>query len=560
MTLEELKTITSGKETLTIEFKSDVKRLPDSELVDSLAAMANSQGGMLFEGVEDSGEITGLCKAHLDVEGIVPLVENRTTPGLVVSVEKVDCGDGVYVGVVHVKKSKLLIATNDGKYLRRRLDANHKPEVVAIKPAEVQSWQSTLGTYDPSEMIFEGVSMEELDPLQRVRLRRMIEEYSEEKALLKLSDEDLDKALGLCAESDGALHPTLAGMLILGTEKLLRKHVPSHEAAFQVLKAGKVKVNEFRRKPLLEIFEEFKMMFGAQYSEDEMEIGLFRKGIPNFDKTAFREAFVNALVHRDYNMLGCIHVQFDDYGLRISSPGGFIEGVTVDNLLTAAPKSRNSCLADAIKRIGLAERTGRGVDRIFEGLLKYGRPAPDYSESNSTVVTVRMLEAKADTLFIRMLMNREDSGIDMPIDSLLVLSALRDGELTLTELADVLKKSESTTRGVLGVLLREGMVEQHVKGKVHVYYLGKAYHQEVGEEVAYTKMVGLSRERQLNMILEHIDLHKTISLTQVVDLCNVSRVVAKKMLRKLCENGNIALLCKGRWAKYGKRMEKPNGI
>ena len=46
---------------------------------------------------------------------------------------------------------------------------------------------------------------------------------------------------------------------------------------------------------------------------------------------------------------------------------------------------------ESFKRIGLAERTGRGVDRIFEGLLKYGRPAPDYSESNSAVVTVRML-------------------------------------------------------------------------------------------------------------------------------------------------------------------------
>ena len=64
MTLAELKTITSGKETLTIEFKSDVKRLPDGELVDALAAMANSQGGMLFEGVEDDGTITGLCKAY----------------------------------------------------------------------------------------------------------------------------------------------------------------------------------------------------------------------------------------------------------------------------------------------------------------------------------------------------------------------------------------------------------------------------------------------------------------------------------------------------------------
>lgn len=550
MTIEELKKIVEGGETLTVEFKSDVKRLPDGELVDALSAMANSQGGMLFEGVEDDGAITGLCKAHLDVEGIVPLVENRTTPGLVVSVEKVDCGGGLFVGVVHVKKSKLLIATNDGKYLRRRLDANLKPEVVAIKPAEVQSWQSTLGIYDPSEMIFEGVAMDELDPLQRVRLRRVIEEYSEEKTLLKLSDEELDKALGFCAESDGALHPTLTGILILGTEKLLRKHVPSHEAAFQVLKAGKVKVNEFRRKPLLEIFEEFKMMFGAQYSEDEMEIGLFRKGIPNYDKTAFREAFVNALVHRDYNVLGCVHVQFNDLGLMISSPGGFIEGVTADNLLYAAPKSRNSCLADAIKRIGLAERTGRGVDRIYEGLLKYGRPAPDYSESNSSVVTVRMLEAKADALFIRMLMNREDRGIDMPIDSLIVLSALRDGELTVLEIAKILKKSEQLTRGVLGVLIREEMIEQRVEGKVHVYFLGKAYHQEVGEKVAYTKAVGIDAIRHREMVKAFIRQHGSIKCGDAMKLCDLSRSGAYKMLVSMCVEGEIVKCGDGKATVY----------
>lgn len=539
MTVDELKRIIARGETLSVEFKSDKNRLSDSELTDALAAMANAQGGMLFEGVEDNGEVTGLHKTHLDVDGIVPLIENRTTPGLRVSVERIDCGNSVFVAVIHVRKSKLIIATNDGKYLRRRLDANLKPEVVAIKPAEVQSWQSTLGTYDPSEMVFEGVSMAELDPLQRIRLRRIIEEYSEEKSLLKLSDEDLDKALGLCAESDGALHPTLAGMLLLGTEKLLRKHVPSHEAAFQVLKAGRVKVNEFRRKPLLEIFEEFKMMFGAQYSEDEMEIGLFRKGIPNYDKTAFREAFVNALVHRDYNMLGCVHVQFDDFGLMISSPGGFIDGVTVDNLLTAAPKSRNSCLADAIKRIGLAERTGRGVDRIFEGLLKYGRPAPDYSESNSTVVTVRMLEAKADALFIRMLMSREDRGIDMPIDSLLVLAALRDGELTVQELARVLKKSESTARGIIGVLLREEMVEQRIEGKVHVYFLGKAYHQEVGAEVAYTKLVGIDPIRHREMVKAFIKQHGSTKRGDVMKLCDLTRSRAYKLLVSMCDRREI---------------------
>lgn len=555
MTTEELTALVSEGENLTVEFKSDLKRLPDGELVEALAALANSQGGILLEGVEDDGEITGLHKCHLDVDGIVPLVENRTTPGLVVEVERVSVSPELSVGVIRVKKSRKLICTNDGKYLRRRIAATGKPEVVAIKPADVVSWQSTLGLYDPSAMVMEGVGIDELDPLQRVRVRRVIEEYSVEKSLLTLSDEDLDKALRFSDETDGVRHPTLTGLLILGTEKLLRRHVPSHEVAFQVLKAGKVKVNEFRRRPLLEIFEEFNVFFGGQYSEEEMEIGLFRKGIPNFDKTAFREAFVNALVHRDYSILGAVHIQFDDLGLSITSPGGFIDGVTVDTLLTAAPKSRNSCLADAIKRIGLAERTGRGVDRIFEGLLKYGRPAPDYSESNDSSVRVRMWEAKADPLFVRMLLSREDRGIDMPIDSLLVLSALREGELTLTELSRVLKKSEVTVRGVIGVLLRENMIEQRVEGRVHVYFLGKYYYQAIGRKAAYTKAVGINPIKHRQMIIEFIEQHGKIVCSEVMELCDMKRSESTRFLAKMCDNGSIVSHGIGRWTFYTLPMQ-----
>ena len=62
-------------------------------------------------------------------------------------------------------------------------------------------------------------------------------------------------------------------------------------------------------------------------------------------------------------------------GLNIANPGGFIEGVSIKNLLTAEPHGRNPQLADALKRIGLAERTGRGIDRIYEGWI------PGFAES-----------------------------------------------------------------------------------------------------------------------------------------------------------------------------------
>ncbi|HET6878638.1 MAG TPA: ATP-binding protein, partial [Pirellulales bacterium] len=108
--------------------------------------------------------------------------------------------------------------------------------------------------------------------------------------------------------------------------------------------------------------------------------------IPNYDRRAFREAFVNALAHRDYTRLGAIHVQWTNDAITISNPGGFVEGVSLDNLLVVAPRPRNPLLADALKRIGLAERTGRGIDLIYQGLLRYGRPAPNYRQSTAQSV------------------------------------------------------------------------------------------------------------------------------------------------------------------------------
>ena len=123
--------------------------------------------------------------------------------------------------------------------------------------------------------------------------------------------------------------------------------------------------NEFFRKPLLQTFDEVELLFKSRIDEKEIQVGLFRVPIQDYDRRAFREGLINALVHRDYSRLGTVHVRLDDDGFTLSSPGGFVEGITLENLLVAPPRSRNPLLADIVKRIGLAERTGRGIDRIY---------------------------------------------------------------------------------------------------------------------------------------------------------------------------------------------------
>ena len=92
---------------------------------------------------------------------------------------------------------------------------------------------------------------------------------------------------------------------------------------------------------------------------------MFRVAISTYSETAFREALANALIHRDYTQRGAVRVQWSEEQLEISSPGGFPGGIRLDNLLVAPPHPRSPLLADAFKRTGLVERTGRGINRMF---------------------------------------------------------------------------------------------------------------------------------------------------------------------------------------------------
>lgn len=68
------------RESLTVEFKSDRRRLSDAELVAAAVCLANTDGGAIFLGVEDDGTITGLHPEHRNLAGLSAMIANRTNP------------------------------------------------------------------------------------------------------------------------------------------------------------------------------------------------------------------------------------------------------------------------------------------------------------------------------------------------------------------------------------------------------------------------------------------------------------------------------------------------
>ena len=540
-------------ETLTVEFKSDRKRLSDTDLVEALVGLANTEGGELWLGVEDDGHATGLHPDHMALLGLAGLVAARTSPAMQVNVESVEV-DGLKVARIRVPKAQGEVATQAGVYLRRRIKHDGTPECVPMLPHERISRASSFGLVDVSAQPVLGCTLADFDPLERERLRQAVQKYGGDRVLLELDDEALDGALGFSTRTPaGERVPTLAGLLVIGRESVLHERVATHEFAFQVLAREAVSFNEFRRFPLLKALDWLETNFRPYNPEKEVQVGLFRVPIPKVDMGAFREAVANALVHRDYHRLGAVHVRLDDHGLTISNPGGLVDGVTLHNLLTTAPRPRNPALADAMKRIGIVERSGRGVDKIYRGMLRFGRPEPDYSRTDSNSVVLQLATVEADEVFLQLIIGQENrlSGTALPIDSLIALAVLREQKrLGMDELAQHIHRDSTQARRTLESLVEAGLGQPHGNTRNRSYTLSAEVYQAKGQHVAYTRQAGFSSLQNEQMVLSHVRHHGQIRRSEVIDLCHLTDDQAAKLLKRLKDDGRLVKSGERRWTFY----------
>jgi ATP-dependent DNA helicase RecG len=196
------------------------------------------------------------------------------------------------------------------------------------------------------------------------------------------------------------------------------------------------------------------------------------------------------MTHRDFTLLGAIHVQWTDQGLHFSSPGGLPEGVELTNLLVTPPRPRNPLLADAFKRAGIVERTGRGVDTIYYGQLRYGRPLPRYAVTSSSV-------------------------------------------------------------SVLGRLVGAGILDARGEGRGRSYHLSAAMYRVLGDRAGYVRVRGFEPAQQEQMVIQYAREHGQITRGEAAQLCKLSGAQASRLLKRVATvHPDLRLEGEKRGAKY----------
>jgi len=547
MTPDALRVLIGRGETLTVEFKGEERSpLNDRDLVEAVVCLANQSGtepARLLIGVEDDGRLTGARPRHggtTDTNRVAALIANRTRPSINVQVALAMI-EGQPVLSIEVPPQRQPVATSEGVFLRRALGGDGRPACIPMDGYAVQSLQADRGLLDPSAQVVAEARWEHLDPLEFERFRRSVRERRgrSDELLLDLPDLDLAKALGV-VDANGTVHGVrLAALLLFGKDDALRRFLPTHEVAFQVLRGLDVEVNDFFRWPLLRVLEECEARIRARNREQEVMVGMLRVGVPDYPERALREALANALIHRDYLRLGAVHSQWQTDHIEITSPGGFPEGVRLDNLLVTTPRPRNPLLADAFKRAGIVERTARGIDTIFYDQLRNGRPAPSYARSNETTVSIVLPGGAANLDFVRLLVSEAQQGRDPGLDELLILNALwQTRSLATDETSRLLQKPEGESRAALHRLVEAGLVEERGQTKGRTWHLSAAY-RLLGDKSGYVRQRGFEPLQREQMVLQYVEKHGRITRREAAELCRITGPQAYRLLDRLAQQGLV---------------------
>lgn len=545
----------AGGETYEVEFKGEQReRLNDGDLVEAVVCLANGTGGALLVGVEDDGTVSGARPRHeagrTDPLRVQALIANMTQPALstVAGIVQVE---GVEVLVVEVPDSPRVVGTTKGTYVRRAIAGDGRPTCVPYHSHEMLAHEVDRGAVDWAGLRIGGAVWGDLDPLEFERLRRLTNTAGDraDRLLASLSDREIASALGLVrAEAE----VTAGALLLFGRSEALRRFLPTHEAAFHVLRGLEVEVNDFLPYPLLRLAEEMFARFQARNAEEELQFGLFRVAISTYSETAFREALANALIHRDYTQPGAVHVQWSEEQLEISSPGGFPSGIRLDNLLVAPPHPRSPLLADAFKRTGLVERTGRGINRMFAEQLRVGRPAPDYGRSSDTHVVAILPGGPANLSMTRWVIEQENQQQrPLRLAELQVLAELiRERRATTPDLARVMQRTDAETRNVLARMVERGWIQARGDGKGRSWHLSAALYRVFDAPAGYIRVHGFEPLQQEQMVLQYVAAHGKITRTEAADLCSLTPDQASRLLRRLAKEGKLELRGERRGSEY----------
>ncbi|NJL28226.1 MAG: hypothetical protein HC897_10195 [Thermoanaerobaculia bacterium] len=510
------------------------------ELRETVVCLANQRGGVLILGVADRKRTRR--DAIQGVGDLDPLELRRsvyvgTEPHILIEVEELIEPEGRLL-LLRVPRGLPPHTTSEGVG-QIRVGKECRPLTGTI----LARLMTGGGQRDLSAEILTGATFSDLDPEAIQALKRSLETEGSKPDLARLSSEQILHNLGLVHQGE----ITLAAILLLGNRPALARWAPRHDVIFLRFKtATRYDVRHDLKGPILTVLEELRRLLEAHLKLTTVETNGFAElHVPDLTWWAAREAILNAFAHRDYFLQQSIQIELHEDRAVVTSPGGFIGGVNPQNVLRHSPVRRNSLLAESFQTLGLVNRAGLGVDRIYEELLRSGKALPRYEADEASVQLT--LPTRTHDGFARFVASRTREGRRLDLDELILLRTATDrGRLDRWSAADCLQAPEEAAAARLVELREAGLLEPEGRGRGTTYRLPDPVAELIWGSASAFPHADALKQRTLTLLRERGRLNNA----EVRELTGQSRSDTLRMMRALRGEGLVRFDGRGRSASY----------
>ena len=430
-------------ETENIEFKSQFTE----EIYKEVIAFANTDGGVVYVGIDNEGNVVGLSDVDKEYTRITNGIRDAIQPDVTMFV-RFTVQDNK---VVRITVSE---GTNKPYYLKGK----------GLKPNGVFVRQGTSSVPASPDQIRQMIKDSDGDAFEENRsLNQDLTFEAAQKAFQIYGVEfapEKYRALGIIQKKDN-IYTNLA--LILSDQC-------AHTTKIAVFSDDACTVFRDSKEFGGSVFKQFEdtVNYLALCNKTVSTIkGVIRTDKPDYPEEAIREALLNAIVHRDYSYSGSIIINVTDNKMEFISLGGLLPGLSPDDIRSGISQPRNKNLAEVFHRLKLIESYGTGIRRIFnlyDGCAK--QPQIDVTPNTFKIILPNMNTARADE-------PKKAAAVTPQIQKVLEYIQT-NGQITDKEIGDLLNLKKTRIFNITKQMRDLGLIQVIGRGEQKKYVLAES--------------------------------------------------------------------------------------
>ncbi len=513
-----------------IEFKEGVSA---SRTHDAAVAFSNADGGVVLYGVRDDGTVVGVTDVGEKERLIHEALASAVNPGRY-DIHEVQV-DGRSVIALSVHRRREGFAQTPGGVVRIRRGASN-PALMGTDLSRFmarQAFESFEST--PTELRLDAADGDRLRAVADAHRWPIDEEIPDRLVEAGLA---IRQRRGMVLSVAGALHllddPTQVG----GRAFIdLRRFDDGSSEPNKTWRVGGSVADQIERatNSILDELGSTSVVLGVQRVE-----------MPKLPPAVLREAIANAVAHRSYENAGsAVRVEIRPDRISITSPGRLPEPVTIENL-RVQQAARNEVVLDVLRRLGLAEDLGLGIDRMQDGMQAEMLQPPEFEEDDASFTVTLPLGGAVTPRERAWVRNLIDRGQLDSRSAPVLVHAAREGAVTNSEVRGLLGVDSVVARGILQNLVAAGVVEQRGErgGAQYVIASGLGVPARIRNS-----------DEELEQLVVGLAATGIVTNALVRDETGLDRVDALAVLRRLVQRG--ALIQEG--TRRGTRYVLPPG-